>query len=328
MSDLEKPVRGAFADRVLVVGPKEPVDGDSIASTKALINFLRSQGKQAYTLPTVAIYDQIDWLIEIADISPAALAAAPSVVDRYHDSTTADLQKAYDAALAEFNPGEIILVDGQPEWLGFDTRGVKVYTIDHHVKNGTRNDQDAFIQKAPSAGGLLIDYFGIYDPILAVSLLTDTFWLRQNSPVKAVRLLAKLTENGLTDELLVEMQRKLMVKKDPQIIEEMRHSNLSFSPDGESVVAFLKSNDPEIHRGIVGELGYFARHLCVVRADGYASLRTVDRNLDMAKLAGQFKGGGHHNVAAAHLDNSTEDLLKADFEGLRKAFFDLCKKPD
>ena len=315
---IEKPVRGAFADRVLVVGPKEPVDGDSIASTKALINFLRSQGKQAYTLPTVAIYDQIDWLITIADICPAALA--------HKDLTTADLQKAYDAALAEFKPGEIVLVDGQPEWLGFDTRGVKIYTIDHHTKNGCRNDHEAFIQKAPSAGGLLIEYFGIYDPILAVSLLTDTFWLRQNSPVKAVRLLAKLTEHGLTDELLVEMQRRLMVKKDPQIIEEMRRSDLTFSADGESVVANLKSDDPEIHRGVVGELGYFARHLCVVRADGYASLRTVDRDLDMAQLAGQFSGGGHHNVAAAHLDNSNEDSLKAGFEALKKAFFEVCNK--
>ncbi|MBU6453955.1 MAG: hypothetical protein KGS72_19405 [Cyanobacteria bacterium REEB67] len=310
------PKRQEFAQRILVVGPAEPVDGDSVASTSALIAHLRKAGLSAYTLPTVTMYDQIDWILTADHIHPSALADGLSTPKL----TTEDLQKAYDAVLADFKPQEIILVDGQPDWLGFDPRGVKVYTIDHHVRKGTQNDEHAFIQPGPSAGGLLIEHFHVFEPILAVSLLTDTFWLRQNSPVKAIRLLAKLTEHGLDDETLIDMQALLMVKKDPLIIEELRRSTVRFSKNGRGVFTVLTTDDAELHRGIVGELGYFARHLCVVRADGYASLRTVDRNLDFAHLAAQFNGGGHKGVAAAHLEKGGANQLKA----LEEAFFQLC----
>jgi endoglucanase len=51
-----------------------------------------------------------------------------------------------------------------------------------------------YIPPVFSVGCLLIDRFGIVDPILAVSILTDTFWFRQNMPAKAARYFAALTD--------------------------------------------------------------------------------------------------------------------------------------
>src|SRR4030095_6464548 len=163
-----------WASRTLVVGPAEPVDGDSVSCTKALLNHLRKMGKEAYTLPTLAMYAQIEWILSVEDLHPACFALTSEHL------TTGDLQRAFDALIAVWKPEEIVLVDGPVSQLGFDPRGIPVVTIDHHTSNGARDDEQAYIQPAPSAGCLLIEHFGIYDPILLVSILADTFWLSQN----------------------------------------------------------------------------------------------------------------------------------------------------
>src|SRR2546421_720878 len=116
-----------WSRRTLVVGPSEPVDGDSVACTKALINFLRSRGLEAYTLPTLAMFDQLAWILERDDFHPTN----QSFVVR-------DLQKAYDALLGGWRPKEIVLVDGPRSRLGFDPRGVPVFNVDHHLIDGER----------------------------------------------------------------------------------------------------------------------------------------------------------------------------------------------
>jgi hypothetical protein len=227
--------------RTLVVGPVQPVDGDSVSSTKALISHLRGLGLEAYTLPTRVMYRQLEWILESADFHPHTLRESNGSV------TTDDLQKSFDSLIAEWRPDEIVLVDGPPEQLGFDSRGVPVYTIDHHITGGvTRDDGGAYIQPAPSAGCLLIEKFGIVDPILAVSILTDTFWFRHNMPAQAARCLAKLAENGLTDTQLIDLQKKLMVRKDPRILTALNEADLRIA--GDAAFAVLKTADVEIQQ--------------------------------------------------------------------------------
>ncbi|MFX5252911.1 hypothetical protein ABTD06_19370, partial [Acinetobacter baumannii] len=81
------------------------------------------------------------------------------------DFVTQNLQASYDAVIKKWTPDEIVLVDGPLVKLGFDPRGVKVFMIDHHVETLPRDDEDAYIQHAPSAGCLLIEHYGIFDPI-------------------------------------------------------------------------------------------------------------------------------------------------------------------
>lgn len=295
----------AWAKKTLVVGPPQPVDGDSVSSTVALLNHLRKMGFEAYTLPTLAIYRQIDWIISRNDIHPACHTLMRE------DLTVKDLQEAYDAVIAQWRPDEIVVVDGQQP--GFATRSVPMYIIDHHVLHGEMDNSEAYIKAAPSAGCLLIERFGIVDPILAVSILTDTFWFRQNNPAQAVRFMAVLTENGLTDDLLAFYQKRMMALKPTRVLTAMQQSQLTFALNGEAVLLVLNDSDPEIHRGAMGELVYFCKHICAVRADGYVSMRTTDERVDLRPLAARYGRGGHPQQAAAQVDVTDKAQLESLF---------------
>lgn len=294
--------------RTLVVGPVAPVDGDSVSCTRAMIDHLRKLGLEAYTLPTIAMYAQIQWILTAGHLHPGSL---PFASDKL---TTPDLQACYDALLLVWRPDEILLVDGAPDRLGFDPRGVPVRVIDHHVDRGTRDDKDAYIQPASCAGSLLIKKFRIYDPILVVAILTDTYWLRQNLPAEAIEALYLLRKKGgLTDATLVEIQQKLKVPGDPRVIDAIRTSKLRRT--NEAVFVVLEDKDPELHRGVCGELGYFFKHLCVVRGDGYVSFRTTDLKLDLSKMArDHWHGGGHRNMSAGRLEDLNPDTLAGLYE--------------
>lgn len=292
-----------WAVRTLVVGPSEPVDGDSVACTKAMIDHLRKQGKEAYTLPTLTMYPQIAWVLESSDYHPEALSFTAGSL------TTDDLQGAFDHMIESWRPDEILLVDGPKHRLGFDPGPIATFTIDHHVDLGTRDDEEAFIQPAASVGCLLIEHFGVFEPILVVSILTDTFWLRQSYPARAARALALLTEHGLSDEILTELQRKLMVRKDPKIIAALHDADIRISGDGTAIFATLKDSNPQIHRGVMAELGYFSGNIIAVRPDGYASMRTNAQNRSLQPLAAKYGGGGHRTFAAAQLAQVTPETL-------------------
>ncbi len=293
-----------WSKRTLVIGPSQPVDGDSVACTKAMLNFLRKQGLEAFTLPTLAMYHQIAWILQRDDYHPSTLAAAS------HDFVVANLQEAYDALLQSWRPDEILLLDGPLNRLGFDPRGVAVFNVDHHIVDGEHDDDTAYVAVAPSVGCLLIEKYRIYDPILAVSILTDTFWLRQNMPARAAQFLGVLCKHGLTDEVLADIQRRLMVRKDPAIVKAMNEAEMHI--EGDTAFAVLKNGRAEIHRGVMAELGYFCHHICVVRPDGYVSFKTENTEVDLRPLATKYGGGGHQTVAAGQLpEGFTAELLEA-----------------
>jgi nanoRNase/pAp phosphatase (c-di-AMP/oligoRNAs hydrolase) len=298
-----------WSKHTLVVGPSQPVDGDSVACTKAMINFLRKRGLEAYTLPTLTMYKQLAWILQSDDYHKAALSAA------HQDFTVDNLQEAFDTLIATWRPDEILLLDGPLTRLGFDPRGITVFNVDHHIVDEEHDDRDAFVHVAPSVGCLLIEKYRVFDPILAVSILTDTFWLRQNMPAQAAHYLGILSEHGLTDDVLADMQRKLMVRKDAQIVVAMNEADMRI--EGEIAFLVLKDERPEIHRGVMAELGYFCHHICVVRPDGYVSFKTENSDIDLRPLATKYGGGGHKTVAAGQLPSGfTTDLLEelhADF---------------
>ncbi len=297
-----------WAQKTLVVGPSQPVDGDSVACTAVLIDYLRKQGLEAYTLPTLAMYRQIDWILAEDDIHPLAL---PLCRD---DLTTRDLQAAYDAVIAGWRPDEVVIVDGLNQ--GFDTRGIKRYRIDHHLAESEVpcDNEDGYVQRAPAAACLLIDRFDICEPLLAIAILTDTFWFRHNYPAAALTYMNKLVQNGLTDELLADYQKRLMVRKDIRILKAFQDAKMRVAANGDAVFVVLEESDPEVHRGVMGELGYFCRHMCAVRADGYVSFRTVDERIDLRPLAAKYHGGGHPNQAAGRdIDVDNQAQLEALF---------------
>jgi nanoRNase/pAp phosphatase (c-di-AMP/oligoRNAs hydrolase) len=267
------------------------------------------------------MYKQIAWVLDRDDFHPSVKELMNA------DFVTEDLQASYDALLKSWQPDEIVLLDGPVNKLGFDSRGVEVFNIDHHTAAGTQDDESAYIKRAPSAGCLLIDRYHIYDPILAVSILTDTFWLRQNDPASATHYLDLLVDHGMTNEQLAEIQRRLKIQKDPVILKAIAEAEMRIT--GDTIFMVLKTADKEIHRGVMSECGYFSRHICVIRNDGYASLRTDDPNIDLRPLARKFSGGGHAAIAAVVLrefaapDNVMKEQKKQAVERLYQAFLEV-----
>jgi nanoRNase/pAp phosphatase (c-di-AMP/oligoRNAs hydrolase) len=187
---------------------------------------------------------------------------------------------------------------------------VKFFCIDHHTVRQNSDDGGSLIRPAPSAGCILIETLNILEPILAVSILTDTFWLRYNQPSSALKSFARLAQHGLTDALLADYQRKLMVKKDSQILETLRTADMRFFDEGRAVFVVLTDPNPEIHRGVLGELGYFCQHICVIRGDGYVSMKTGSPQLDLKTLAMKYSGGGHNEMAAFKLDSASSEVVE------------------
>lgn len=299
--------RRHWAKRTLVVGPEQPVDGDSVASTRALIHYLRQRGKEAYTLPTRSMFRTLDWILTEAELHPSVL----SIV--HPDLTCDNLEVAYQNLLLSWVPDEIVVVDGRPERIGFAPGTVPVYTIDHHGDE-FRDDDEAYLKSAPSAGCLLMERFGIYEPILAVSILTDTYWLRQNQPARAARYLAALTEHGLTDELLEYYQARLIDHKEPRSLYALKNADIRFSEDGELAFAVLADADPVLHRAVSGQLTYYSRHSCTVRGDGYVSFRSSDPCVDLRPLARKYGKGGHPRQAAGQVDPGDRSCMERLFQ--------------
>lgn len=299
--------RRHWAKRTLVVGPEQPVDGDSVASTRALIHYLRKSGKEAYTLPTRSMFRTLDWILTEAELHPSMLSiVGPGL-------TCDNLEVAYQTLLLSWVPDEIVVVDGRPERIGFNPGAVPVYTIDHHGDE-FRDDDEAYLKSAPSAGCLLMERFGIYEPILAVSILTDTYWLRQNQPARAARYLAALTEHGLTDELLEYYQARLIDHKEPRSLYALKNADIRFSEDGELAFAVLADADPVLHRAVSGQLTYYSRHSCTVRGDGYVSFRSSDPCVDLRPLARKYGKGGHPRQAAGQVDPGDRSCMERLFQ--------------
>lgn len=291
-----------WAERTLVVGPFEPVDGDSVACTKALITHLRKRGLEAFTLPTIAMFDQIAWILDEHDFHSRSLSST-------HLLLTDNLQAAYDNMLVDWKPDEIIVVDGQADRLGFDPRGVKVYTIDHHLHHGKCDNKTGYIQPGPSAGCLLIEHYLIREPILAVSILTDTFWFRQSMPCEAIKNMAVLTEHGLTDELLIDYQKRLIVKKDPETLLAIQRADLKLSASRKTVFVVMRERKKETHRDIMAQLGYYFYNFCVVRADGYTSFRAHFESDQLDEFAKNHGGSGHQSFGAFPLSDMSSASL-------------------
>ncbi len=307
-----RPQHHRWRNKSLVIGPVQPVDGDSVACTRALIDHLRKLGLEAYTLPLTSMFDQLVWILSAGYLHPACRSFANDQL------VTTDLQAAYDALIAVWRPDEIVLVDGQEWRLGFDPRGVPIYRIDHHLRpdEAAYDNASGCVRKAPATGCVLIEEFGIYDPILAVSILTDTFWLRTNMPAKAIESLAILhAQGGLTDDLLEDYQRRLRPLKKPDILLEARTCQMHVY-DG-VLFAVLTSADPELHREVVALFGHHFHNMCVVRAGGYVSLRSL--TADLRPLATKYGGGGHAHMSAGQLatmDAATLAALERDFLAL------------
>jgi phosphoesterase RecJ-like protein len=288
-------------------------DGDGAGSEVALWHLLRAAGCQPVIANPTPFPDRFRFLLAGADGAEHSARAAREIA-------RADLVLVCDISDL-----------GRIGHLGQHVRkrGVPVACIDHHVSNGTLPDGARLVDPAAAATGELV-----YDlarvagwpvpPVAAqalyVALLTDTGGFRfSNTSPRALQVAAALLEHGLDPEAIYTQVYASVPEGRIRLIAEALDTLAVEIPPG---IAWLTVPPGALERhGVPSDeldgVVEFARSIADVRlallfreiAGGRikVSFRSVG-DVDVAKLAERFAGGGHRKAAGASLEGTLADV--------------------
>ena len=271
-------------------------DGDSVGSSLALARCLRQLGKHPTVVRPEPIPDNLVFLDPDHVCVPAASATGPFDLGLFLDC--ADLDRLGDAQ---------VLVPGLP----------RVVNIDHHPSNrryGHLNYVDADAAAcAEIALRLIDDLGGALEPPMATALYaalaTDTGSFRFTSTsARTLNMAARLRAQGADLDLIA---REIWENRSLSAVRllALALTTLEVDPSGE--LAWLSvTADQLAHAGADASategLVDYARTLRGVQmallftashpGETRVSLRSKGR-VDVARLAGQFGGGGHARAA-------------------------------
>jgi len=303
--------RLAAASEMLLLTHARP-DGDGLGSMQALAIAAGRAGKTARTL----VPDEIP--ARLAFLSGAERAAG---IDRFSAlSESSDLVVILDThAMSQ--------LDELAEAIG--RLSDKVVVIDHH-STGDALSEMMWIDSSAAATGVMvgevIDALGWpldedVAELLMAAVLTDTGWLRfANTDGRCLRAVARWTDAGIRPDILY---RKIYQNDRPQRLSLMVRllRSMEFYFDSQLAVMVLRSRDFDETGGLRSETENMVNEALRIGAVESAillvedtdavrvSLRSRDR-VDVAKLAGEFGGGGH-NRAAGLRSKTDVDHLKA-----------------
>lgn len=299
MSRAEVVARLAAAGRVAVGFHRQP-DGDTLGSALALHRCLRLLGKKSQVLGTGPVPSTFSFLPGYGEIG--------SWADLDPDLDTLCLVDVADPALIQADrpwtelPGELVV-------------------IDHHGSNQAFGRWNWIEPRAAAVGemvaGLLPDLGLSLDPEVAlclyVSLYTDTGGFRfantrPETHLWAARFLELGVDPGLVSQFLDESHsagsRRLLGRalRDLHVEQNGRVAWASLSADDFAAAGAL----PEEAEGIVGFLRSIAGvELAILFRFEPNGTRIAFRSkgqVDVAKLATGFGGGGHQRAAGASLE--------------------------
>ena len=285
-------------------------DGDGLGSMHALATAARGAGKDASML--------------VPDEIPARLgfvfgSQLPAGIDRFD-------------ALAEANDLIVILdthalaqLDGLNEAIG--RLSDRIVVIDHHSTGDALSDV-AWIDNSAAATGVMVGEViealewpmdAAIAELLLAAVMTDTGWLRfANTDGRCLRAVAHWTDLGVRPDILY---RKIYQSDRPQRLTLMVRllQSMEFYFDSQLAVMVLRSEDFDQTGAMRSETENMVNEalrigtvesafLLVEDCDRVrVSLRSRDR-VDVAKLAGEFGGGGHRRAAGLRSSTPIDEL--------------------
>ena len=289
----------ASAQRVLCVIPKVP-DADNVASALALFAGLRAEGK------TVAV-TSFGPLTPLFRLFPFGEHIVPSETLSARAWDLVIVTDVSDRAYAGIDPFFTTL-PSRP----------LLCNIDHHATNTMFGDVNLVLPHAASATTVVAHLFrfaGItmtpdIATCLLAGLLTDTgFFVNPATNDEALSLAGFLLERGARFRLLfqqfVRNKELAVLKVWGKAFERLRFH----ATRGLAVTALFHHEltapgmHPEAAEGIANFLNILSgvRAVCIVREEApgqlKASLRTTHPDVDVARLALLFGGGGHKKAA-------------------------------
>ena len=252
----------------LVVGHMNP-DGDSLSSIKAVLNYLRSNGKIAVAKISGAIPEHLSWILSDADL--------PRNIPEVEQTVVLDCAPTEDR-------------------IGFAVNG-SIINIDHHasrIEEHNTRKKIYVLNRCSTAAALVLD-FGIINDVLLVGLYTDTLFMRSWNEI--LKVAGKIE---VADDRAEQILSSIRPTRYMQALLGIKNAKIHKCRNG-FVIAEIDEVDPIVVSEIMDTLFRYSENVCLVDGNNKARLRSSNKNLvDSGKLAdvAHIFGGGGHNFAS------------------------------
>lgn len=264
----------------LVVGHVNP-DGDSLSSVKAVLNYLRANGKKAYGKVVGPVPEHLAWVLPEEDLPP-------------------DIPKVEQTIVLDCAP--------TPDRVGFDING-PIINIDHHTTRLEEHNtkKKIYVKDRCSTAAMLILDFDIVDYVLLVGLYTDTLFSRYwEELVKCFNVLS------IPNEKAEQIMSAIRPTRYMQALIGIKHAKLHKCRNGFLIVE-SNEKDPLVINEMMDTLFRYSENVCLLNGDQQAKLRTSNKTLiesgALAEIAKLFKGGGHAMACVADATNKKTTLF-------------------
>lgn len=263
----------------VITAHKTP-DGDALASSVAIYDFLISKNKQAVLRFSGEIPKNLEWIIGDRE----TVKKIPDWVEN------------------------IVVLDCAPTQsrLGWDLPdGVPIFNIDHHANRLEYNDpdNDIHIIKSCSTASLLFNYFGIRNDILSVGVYTDTMFTKSFTEVYYF-----LLQLNIDEEKISEYISRINANPDRKLWKMFNESNIHRCRNG-FIIVETKESAPDIIESFMQILSKMSESVCLIFGpESIVKLRTSNPLLDVSTIASEFFGGGHPFAAMADAKNRVPEL--------------------
>lgn len=264
---------------IAICGNKIP-DGDSVGSIVAVMNFLSSEKKKASALFFQEPVDTLEWMLDGIDyllFEETNLQSFKTliVVDDIFDSERLGLPCSFE--------GDVI-------------------TIDHHLSNKEKHKgENVFWMDVPATACVLIEH-GIYDPMLYVSMYTDTvsFTRRFTEVLPYVSILVgalNLIDKEIESYLLKLQSGISFDSLKALCLLSITAYNGVVKADGSEVIAIVAVSDGDLsentYRQLIGTLRRYGNFIVLVNSESRKVSVRNETSLDALGLVGLWGGGGH-----------------------------------
>jgi phosphoesterase RecJ-like protein len=260
----------------LVVGHADP-DGDSLSSIKAVIGYLRIQGKRAVAKVSGKVPDHLRWILSEEDLPK-------------------DLPEIQQTIVLDCEPSE--------ERIGFKIQK-PIFNIDHHINRKKEHNPKHgiyIIDRCSTAGSLILD-FGILDEILLVGLYTDTSFMRSWNELQ--KCFSKIK---VSDERAHNILSSCRPTRDKKALHVVQTAKIHRCRNG-FILAETEEKDQTVISEVMETLFRYAEGVCLIDGTGKARLRTSNESLDVGTIAKMFGGGGHRFASCCGINGKRAALI-------------------
>lgn len=196
----------------------------------------------------------------------------------------------------EIEAKQVIVLDSgwETERLGWKIPELPIINIDHHMSRKDLHDPEnkIFVIDMCSTAAILIRLFGLKNNILLAGIYGDTLFRRRISEV--AQLLVSL---DIDDDESQNIINNIDQVNSKMVLSAIKKASVTKHRNGFLFVELIDSVPSWVLTDIISIMSRLGDSICLVSESGEVRLRTLDKDIDVSKIAAQFDGGGHRFAA-------------------------------